>query len=146
MEEGFSLDPGRKVKKGDVLARIDPTDLQLDIGTRTVRKKGKLIDLTAVEFDLLAALVQTAGNTVSREDLARDVKRLQAQWEEIQAKAGSGGAPALLSAEPDLVIADALSAGMVREARPRRLRELRLLGSADLATVRKALNRAEPAA
>jgi DNA-binding transcriptional regulator YhcF (GntR family) len=46
----------------------------------------------------------------------------------------------------DLVIADALSAGMVREARPRRLRELRLLGSADLATVRKALHRAEPAA
>ena len=46
----------------------------------------------------------------------------------------------------DLVIADALSAGMVREARPRRLRELRLLGSADLAIVRKALNRAEPAA
>jgi DNA-binding transcriptional regulator YhcF (GntR family) len=46
----------------------------------------------------------------------------------------------------DLVIADALSAGMVREARPRRLRELRLLGSADLATVRKALRRAEPAA
>ena len=46
----------------------------------------------------------------------------------------------------DLVIADTLSAGMVREARPRRLRELRLLGSADLATVRKALNRAEPAA
>jgi DNA-binding response OmpR family regulator len=48
-------------------------DLQLDIGSRTVRKKGKLIDLTAVEFDLLAALVQTAGNTVSREDLAREV-------------------------------------------------------------------------
>jgi DNA-binding transcriptional regulator YhcF (GntR family) len=46
----------------------------------------------------------------------------------------------------DLVIADTLSAGMVREARPRRLRELRLLGSADLATVRKALHRAEPAA
>ena len=46
----------------------------------------------------------------------------------------------------DLVIADALSAGMVREARPRRVRELRLLGSADLATVRKALRRAEPAA
>ena len=48
-------------------------DLQLDLGKRTVRKKGKLIDLTAVEFDLLAALVRTAGNTVSREDLARDV-------------------------------------------------------------------------
>jgi DNA-binding transcriptional regulator YhcF (GntR family) len=46
----------------------------------------------------------------------------------------------------DLVLADALSAGVVREARPRRLRELRILGDADLAHVRKALNRAEPAA
>lgn len=46
----------------------------------------------------------------------------------------------------DLVLADALSAGVVREARPRRLRELRILGDADLARVRKALNRAESAA
>jgi DNA-binding transcriptional regulator YhcF (GntR family) len=46
----------------------------------------------------------------------------------------------------DLVFADALAAGVVREARPRRLRELRLLGDADLARVRKALHRAEPAA
>ena len=46
----------------------------------------------------------------------------------------------------DLVLADALSAGVVREARPRRLRELRILGDADLAHVRKALNRAESAA
>ena len=46
----------------------------------------------------------------------------------------------------DLVLADALSAAVVREARPRRLRELRILGDADLAQVRKALNRAESAA
>ena len=46
----------------------------------------------------------------------------------------------------DLVFADALASGVVREARPRRLRELRLLGDADLAHLRKALNRAEPAA
>jgi DNA-binding transcriptional regulator YhcF (GntR family) len=46
----------------------------------------------------------------------------------------------------DLVLADALSAGVVREARPRRLRELRILGDADLARVRKSLNRAESAA
>lgn len=31
MGEDFNLDPGKKVKKGDILARIDPTDLQLDI-------------------------------------------------------------------------------------------------------------------
>ena len=46
----------------------------------------------------------------------------------------------------DLVIADALAAGVVREARPRRLRELRLLGNQDLARVRKALHRSESAA
>ncbi len=46
----------------------------------------------------------------------------------------------------DLVFADALAAPAVREARPRRLRELRLLGQGDLARVRKALSRAAPAA
>jgi two-component system, OmpR family, response regulator CpxR len=54
-------------------ASIVVADMELDAGTRTVRKKGKLIDLTTVEFDLLAVLVRTAGTTVSREDLARDV-------------------------------------------------------------------------
>ena len=54
-------------------APIVVADMEIDAGTRTVRKKGKLIDLTTVEFDLLAALVRTAGSTVSREDLARDV-------------------------------------------------------------------------
>ena len=46
----------------------------------------------------------------------------------------------------DVVFADALAAPAVREARPRRLRELRLLGAPDLARVRKALNLAAPAA
>jgi two-component system response regulator CpxR len=54
-------------------APIVVADVELDADTRTVRKKGKLIDLTTVEFDLLAALVRAAGSTVSREDLARDV-------------------------------------------------------------------------
>jgi hypothetical protein len=46
----------------------------------------------------------------------------------------------------DVVFADALAAPAVREARPRRLRELRLLGEKDLARVRKALNLADTAA
>ena len=54
-------------------APIVVADVELDADTRTVRKKGQLIDLTTVEFDLLAALVRAAGSTVSREDLARDV-------------------------------------------------------------------------
>ena len=53
--------------------RVVVADVELDADTRTVRKKGTLIDLTTVEFDLLAALVRAAGSTVSREDLARDV-------------------------------------------------------------------------
>ncbi len=46
----------------------------------------------------------------------------------------------------DVVFADALAAPAVREARPRRLREVRLLGEKDLARVRKALNLAVSAA
>jgi len=46
----------------------------------------------------------------------------------------------------DVVFADALAAPAVREARPRRVRELRLLGPSDLARVRKALTMAAPAA
>jgi hypothetical protein len=46
----------------------------------------------------------------------------------------------------DLVFADALAAPVVREARPRRLREMRLVGEHDMARVRKALGRAESAA
>ena len=54
-------------------APIVVADVELDTDTRTVRKKGIVIDLTTVEFDLLAALARAAGSTVSREDLARDV-------------------------------------------------------------------------
>jgi DNA-binding transcriptional regulator YhcF (GntR family) len=46
----------------------------------------------------------------------------------------------------EVVLADALAAGAVREARPRRLRELRLLGEKDLARIRKALSMVAPAA
>jgi two-component system response regulator CpxR len=48
-------------------------DVELDGGARTVRKSGAAVDLTTVEFDLLAALLRVAGSTVSREDLVRNV-------------------------------------------------------------------------
>ncbi len=54
-------------------AAIALGDLQLDGGARTVRKNGAAVDLTTVEFDLLAALMRVAGTTVSREDLVRNV-------------------------------------------------------------------------
>jgi ribonuclease E len=49
-------------------------------------------------------IVRTAAEGASEDELARDVKRLQAQWEEIHSRTGEGGAPKLLYEEPDLVI------------------------------------------
>src|SRR5579863_1150697 len=48
-------------------------DIELDGGARTVRRSGAAVDLTTVEFDLLAALMRVAGSTVSREELVRSV-------------------------------------------------------------------------
>jgi ribonuclease E len=49
-------------------------------------------------------IVRTAAEGASEDELARDVQRLQAQWEDISAKAAEGGAPVLLYEEPYLVI------------------------------------------
>jgi two-component system response regulator CpxR len=54
-------------------AAIALGDIELDGGTRSVRRSGALLDLTTVEFDLLAVLLRVAGTTVSREELVRDV-------------------------------------------------------------------------
>jgi len=54
-------------------AAISVGDIELDGGSRTVWRGGKALDLTTVEFDLLAALMRVAGKTVSREDLVRNV-------------------------------------------------------------------------
>jgi two-component system, OmpR family, response regulator CpxR len=48
-------------------------DVELDGGARTVQRSGAPVDLTTVEFDLLAALMRVAGSTVSRQDLVRNV-------------------------------------------------------------------------
>ncbi|MEK7831300.1 MAG: response regulator transcription factor [Acidobacteriota bacterium] len=53
--------------------RLTVADVTLDFGTRTVRRNGELIELTGVEFDLLALLLGEAGRIVSREDLAKKV-------------------------------------------------------------------------
>jgi two-component system, OmpR family, response regulator CpxR len=44
-------------------------DVELDAGTRTVRQKGKPVELTSVEFNLLQALLREAGRVVPRERL-----------------------------------------------------------------------------
>jgi ribonuclease E len=83
-------------------------------------------------------IVRTAAEGASEEDLARDVKRLQAQWEEIQAKAATGTAPALLSAEPDLLIR------VVRDLFNEDFREIVIQGAEAHAQVQEYLSQVSP--
>jgi two-component system copper resistance phosphate regulon response regulator CusR len=53
--------------------RLRLADLELDPLTRSVRRSGQPIDLTAREFELLEYLLRHEGRIVSREMLARDV-------------------------------------------------------------------------
>jgi ribonuclease E len=77
----------------------------------TERKRLKEVLKRIVPEDA-GVIIRTASEGVSEEELARDVRRLQAQWEVIQTKSGvstgsSGGkvtAPELLYEEPDLLV------------------------------------------
>jgi len=48
-------------------------DLELDTGARVVRRAGKPVELTSVEFSLLEVLLRGVGRIVSREELSRAV-------------------------------------------------------------------------
>jgi two-component system response regulator CpxR len=54
-------------------ARIVLGDIELDAGTRVVRRNGEKVQLTAAEFNLLEILIRAAGHVVSREQLAQNV-------------------------------------------------------------------------
>lgn len=53
--------------------------------------------------DTAGVIVRTAAEGASEEELTRDVERLKARWEDIEAKA-KGNAPQLLYGEPDLTL------------------------------------------
>lgn len=48
-------------------------DVVLDAHARTVRRQGEIVELTALEFDLLRTFLQAAGRVISREELFRSV-------------------------------------------------------------------------
>lgn len=60
--------------------------------------------LRSVLPESAGVIVRTAAEGASEEDLTKDVARLQAQWDDIQAKVATGEAPAMLYGEPDLAI------------------------------------------
>ena len=52
--------------------RITVGDVEVDTGTRHVRRAGEPVELTNVEYELLALLLAAAGRVVRREDLVRE--------------------------------------------------------------------------
>ncbi|MFG1654721.1 Rne/Rng family ribonuclease [Micromonospora sp. NPDC049275] len=88
--------------------------------------------------DGAGVIVRTAAEGASEDELARDVKRLQAQWEDIQAKAAEGGAPVLLYEEPDLVIR------VVRDLFNEDFRELVIEGEQSFGMVESYLSHVSP--
>lgn len=49
--------------------RLRTADLEIDPGTREVRRHGELVELTATEFDVLFCLVMAEGKVLSREQI-----------------------------------------------------------------------------
>jgi DNA-binding response OmpR family regulator len=62
----------RRGRPADLL-RLKTADLEVDLVTRRATRTGRLLDLTAREFDLLEYLLRHQGHVVSREMLAHDV-------------------------------------------------------------------------
>ncbi len=69
----------------------------------TERKRLKDI-LKQIVPEEAGVIIRTAAEGASAQELTDDVERLQAQWQTIKQKAAKANAPALLSAEPDLVV------------------------------------------
>lgn len=51
--------------------RIIIGDVEVDTGTRHVRREGETVELTNVEYEILVILLSAAGRVVTREDLVR---------------------------------------------------------------------------
>ena len=60
---------GGTTGEGQVPDVVRVGDIELDPATRAVRMKGKPVELTSVEFNLLQVLLQEAGRVVTRERL-----------------------------------------------------------------------------
>ncbi|MEJ5349519.1 MAG: response regulator transcription factor [Desulfosoma sp.] len=69
--------PGGMLSVSEALDRrsdlLTVGDVELSPSTRTVRRQGELVPLTAVEFNLLEVLMASAGKVVSREELSLKV-------------------------------------------------------------------------
>ncbi len=60
-------------RPNDPVTVLQAADIELDGSTRTVRRNGVPLQLTTVEFDLLARLLRGVGKVVTREALSEEV-------------------------------------------------------------------------
>jgi len=63
----------------DQILKLQLDDLEMDLLTRRVTRRGLTLDLTAKEFELLEYLLRHQGRVASREMLARDVWQVAAR-------------------------------------------------------------------
>ena len=63
----------------DQVLKLQLDDLEMDLLTRRVARRGLTLDLTAKEFELLEYLLRHQGRVASREMLARDVWQVAAR-------------------------------------------------------------------
>ena len=64
---------GASEGSGPPRERMEVGDLELNLAARTLRKGGSKIELTGLEFDLMAAFLREAGRVIPREQIFRDV-------------------------------------------------------------------------
>jgi len=62
--------------------RLSYDDLDIDLPARTVRLRGRTVDLTAREFDLLAFLASHPNEVFSRDQLLTTVWRSSPEWQQ----------------------------------------------------------------
>jgi two-component system response regulator MprA len=58
---------------GDMTEKLVFSDLEMDLATRAVRRRGRDIELTKTEFDLLEVLMRANGRVATRDQIYRDV-------------------------------------------------------------------------
>jgi len=70
----------RRVGRGSALKPelLEANGVRLNPGTREVFRDGVGVDVTSIEFEILEVLVRSAGQVVSRDDLARFLYNRQA--------------------------------------------------------------------
>ena len=57
----------------DTSTTLSVGDVEMELGTRLVRRGGTTVELTAVEFEVLEKLLRAAGRITTREELSREV-------------------------------------------------------------------------